>query len=173
MPCSQTLNGIAKDCLANMGGIVEVLLANQGDVTVTIADGVVTAITMASGAAFKSYKFPPETSYLSSPYVIDKTGGILHVNNELYMQFNRMETAKRVEISAMALADLVGIVKDANGKYWIIGHEEDRPLGLSAGDGNTGTARGDANRYVVTLSAITSELPPEVNASVIAGLLDD
>ena len=169
MSCPQTLNGIAKDCLANMGGIVEVLLANQADVTVTITDGVVTAITMASGATFKSYKFAPETSYLSSPYVIDKTGGVAHVNNELHMQFNRMETTKRVEMTALALGDLAVIVKDANGKYWYLGKDE--PVNASAGDGQTGTARGDANRYTITLQDESLEMPYEVDETIIPSIV--
>ena len=42
MSCIQTLSGLAKDCAANMGGIVEVMIANFADVTgVTITDGVV------------------------------------------------------------------------------------------------------------------------------------
>jgi len=54
MSCIQTLSGLAKDCAANMGGIVEVMIANFADVTgVTITDGVVSAVTMAADAKFK------------------------------------------------------------------------------------------------------------------------
>ena len=88
---------------------------------------------------------------------------------ELLLQFNRMETTKRVEMTALALGDLAVICKDANGKYWYLGYDE--PVNASAGDGQTGTARSDANRYTITLQDNSKELPLEVSSSVIEGLL--
>lgn len=170
MPCTQTLSGIAKDCSANMGGIVEVLMANFDDVTaVSLSDGVISAITMAASAKFKRYFFPKGTSNLSSNYTIDQASGAKYVTSTLLMQFNRMETAKRVEISALALADLVTIVKDANGKYWYLGKDE--PVNASAGDAQTGTNKSDANRYTITLSTDSKEMPYEVDDSIIEALI--
>ena len=80
-----------------------------------------------------------------------------------------METTKRVEMTALAIGDLAVIVKDANGKYWYLGYDE--PVNASAGDGQTGTARGDSNRYTLTLQDESLGLPYEVLASVISGLL--
>ena len=58
MSCTQTLSGLAKDCAANMGGIVEALIALFDDVTaVTLTDGVISAITMAASKKFKKYNF--------------------------------------------------------------------------------------------------------------------
>ena len=91
------------------------------------------------------------------------------MTTDLLLQFNRMETTKRVEISALAVNDLVAIVKDANGVYWYLGYDE--PVNASAGDGQTGTARGDANRYTITLQDNSKEMPMEVEASIIDGLL--
>ena len=89
--------------------------------------------------------------------------------SDLLLQFNRMETQKRVEITALALGDLVCIVKDANGKYWYLGKDE--PVNASAGDGQTGTARGDANRYTITLHDESQEMPYEVDASIVDALI--
>ena len=80
-----------------------------------------------------------------------------------------METAKRVEISALAVNDLVAIVKDANGIYWYLGYDE--PVNASAGDGQTGTARGDANRYTITLQDNSKEMPMEVDSTIVAALI--
>ena len=91
------------------------------------------------------------------------------MTTDLLLQFNRMETTKRVEMSALAVNDLVAIVKDANGIYWYLGYDE--PVNASAGDGQTGTARGDANRYTITLQDNSKEMPMEVGASIIDGLL--
>lgn len=169
MSCIQTLSGLAKDCSPSMGGIVEVYIANFGDVTAkTITDGKISAITMASGATFKSYAFPRNTGSLTSTYNV-ADGGNKYVSSDLVLQFSRMETAKRVELTALAISDLAIIVRDANSKYWYLGYDE--AVNLSAGDGQTGTARGDANRYSITLQDNSWEMPYEVDGSIIAGLL--
>ena len=71
--------------------------------------------------------------------------------------FNRMETAKRVEISALAQNDLVVIVKYANGKYWLLGKDE--AVNATAADGLTGTASADRNGYSITLQDNYLEMP--------------
>lgn len=171
MPCTQTLSGLAKDCSANMGGIVEVMIANFDDVTnVAVTDDVISTVTMASGAKFKKYSFAKNTGNLTSTYNIDAASGVKYVTSDLLLQFNRMETVKRVEITALALGDLAVIVKDANGKYWYLGKDE--PVNASAGDGQTGTARSDANRYTITLQDNSLQMPYEVSSSVIDGIVE-
>lgn len=170
MPCTQTLSGLVKDCAANMGGIVEVLIANHADVSsVAVSDGMIGTITMAQSAKFKRYNFAKNTGSLTSTYTLDPASGVKYVTTDLLLQFNRMETAKRVEITALALGDLAIIVKDANGKYWYLGKDE--PVNASAGDGQTGTARGDANRYTITLQDESQEMPYEVDSSIVEALV--
>ena len=124
---------------------------------------------MASAAKFKRYSFAKNTGSLTSNYNIDAASGVKYVTTDLLLQFNRMETAKRVEITALALGDLAIIVKDANGKYWYLGKDE--PVNASAGDGQTGTARGDANRYTITLQDESQEMPYEVDSSIVEALV--
>ena len=170
MACTQTLAGLAKDCSANRGGIVEVYIANFADVTaVTLTSGEVTAITMDAGKKFKAYSFAKNTGNLTSTYTFDSASGVKFVTSQLLLQFNRMETTKRVELTALALGDLRVIVKDANGKYFLLGYDE--PVNASAGDGQTGTARSDANRYTITLEDNSAEMPYEVSSSVISGVI--
>ena len=161
MACSQTLSGISNDCASNMGGIVEVYLANKADVSsVTLTTNKVTAISMNSTAKFKTYHFRPNTSSMSSNYQVNQENGTSYVQTDLLMVFNRMETSKRIEVTAMAQGELCAIVKDANGLYWMLGI--DNPLVLSAGDGLTGTARADRNGYSVTLQDNSLEMPVEI-----------
>ena len=170
MPCLQTLSGLAKDCAANMGGIVEALIANFADVSsLSVTDNKISTISMASSAKFKRYSFAKNTGNLTSTYNLDPASGVRYVSSELLLQFNRMETTKRVEITALALGDLAVIVKDANGKYWYLG--KDAPVNASAGDGQTGTARGDANRYTITLQDESLEMPYEVDSSIVDALV--
>ena len=153
-----------------MGGILEVLLANRDDVASVQAEtGKISGITMEASAKLKKYTFARNTGSMTSTYTIDQASGVKYVTTDLVLQFNRMETTKRVEITALSVNDLVAIVKDANGVYWYLGYDE--PVNASAGDGQTGTARGDANRYSITLQDISKEMPMEVDASIIEGLL--
>lgn len=161
MSCSQILAGIARDCAANMGGIKRVLLANRGDVSaITVTSNKVTVITMETAKKFYEYAFRPGTSSMSSNYQVSRENGVKYVQTDLLMVFNRMETAKRVEIEAMAQADLYAIVEDNNGIFWLLGY--DNPLELSAGDGLTGTSRTDRNGYSVTLQDDSKGLPMEI-----------
>lgn len=144
-----------------MGGIVEAYIANRADVSaVTLTSGKVTAITMASSAKFKTYAFARNTGSLTSNYQIDEAAGSRFVETDLVLQFNRMDTTKRLEITALAQGELAVIVKDANGSYWMLGI--DQPVKAAAGDGLTGTARADRNGYSITLREDSLEMPAEV-----------
>ena len=177
MACSQTLAGIARDCSANMGGIKTVYIANKADVTsLTVTSGVVTAITMASHGTppvtetFKEYYIRRNTGSLSSAYQVNNEAGTKFVQSTLAMTFVRLDTVKRLEITALAQAEAVAIVEDCNGKYWFLGKDE--PLEIAQDtQALTGTDRADLNGYNVTLLDNSRELPLEVDANIIAGLL--
>ena len=158
MACTQTLSGITRDCLPNVGGIAKVWLANYANVaSLTEASGAITAITMSNSEKFKLYEFARNTASLSSNYTVNAENGTSYVGTDLVMIFNRMSTSKRLEIVAMAQGELVAIVEDNNGTKWYLGH--DFPITLSAGDGLTGAARADRNGYSVTLHDEAAELP--------------
>lgn len=170
MACNQTLNGLVRDCAPSMGGIVEALAINKEYISeVTAAEGKVTAITLAEGEKMKAYYFARNTGSMTSTYTLQPDTGVRYVTTDLVLQFNRMETSKRVEITALAQNELALIVKDANGKYWLLGKDE--PVMATAGEGVSGTARSDRNGYSITLQDTSLEMPYEVDESIIAGLL--
>ena len=165
MSCVQTLAGITRDCLSNIGGIAKVWLANYANVgSLTESSGAITAISMLNSEKFKEYQFARNTASLSSNYTVNAENGTTYVESDLVMVFNRMDTSQRLEIVAMALGELVAIVEDNNGTKWYLGH--DNPLLLSAGDGLTGTARGDRNGYSVTLHDMSDEMPMPFTGTV-------
>lgn len=153
-----------------MGGIVGVLAINREYMlAVTAAESKVTDISLAEGEKMKAYYFARNTGSMTSTYALDQSTGVRYVTTDLVLQFNRMETAKRIEITALAQNELALIVKDANAKYWLLGKDE--PVMATAGDGVTGTARSDRNGYSITLQDTSHEMPYEVDESIIAGLL--
>lgn len=171
MACNQILNGLARDCQPSMGGIVEAYAINKEQIeSFTITDNVVSAVAVADGEKFKLFSFARNTGSMTSTYTSDPATGVRYVTTDLVLQFNRMETAKRVEIMALAQNELCLIVKDANGKYWLLGHDE--PVMATGAEGVTGTARGDRNGYSITLQDTSLEMPYEVDAKAIATLVD-
>ena len=161
MACAQTLSGLVHDCLPSIGGIKAVYIANASDVdTLTEASGKITGITMNASAKFHKYEFLKRTGSLSSNWQINAENGTKFVQTNLVLVFSRMETTKRVEISALAAGETVAIVEDMNGVYHYLG--KDNPLEISAGDGLTGAAPADRNAYSITLQENSADLPLEV-----------
>lgn len=158
--CSQTLAGLARDCEPCQGGIREAWIANYQDGIFTESGGQITAIN--SGVTFYHYVFKKDTGSFTSTLNVDNANGVNYVSTEINLVFSRMETLKRAEIAALSLGDLALVVKDANSKYWAFGFSE--PVNASAGSGETGVARGDANRYSITLLDNDLSYPYEVTS---------
>lgn len=170
--CNQTLAGIQLDCTNSLGGIKVVYVANYGDisgVTLDDATGMITGITMSGDAKFKAYQFRKQTGSMTSTLNIDETAGINYVSTELSLVFTKMETAKRLEMSALAKGQLAVIVKDSNDKYWYLGYDD--YVSASAGSANTGQNKGDSNNYGLTLKDESETFPYEVDADIISGLI--
>ena len=166
--CNVNIAGLCKDCDSSRGGIVEVYAANYGDLTPTISAGTITAISVATGASVYKYEFRKGTGSMTSTLTIDAANGVNYVATELVLQFSKMETRKRIEMAALAVGELVFIVKDANGKYWYLGMDE--AVTASAGAGQTGQAIGDGNFYSITLLDNANTWPYEVLASAVESL---
>lgn len=170
MSCNQILNGLARDCQPSMGGIVEAHAINKEYVAkIEETEGKISAITLEDSQKFKSFYFNRNTGSMTSTYTLDPSTGVRYVTTDLVLQFNRMETAKRIEMTALAQNELVLIVKDANGKYWLLGKDE--PVMATAGEGMTGTARGDRNGYGITLQDTSLEMPFEVDETIVSALI--
>ena len=165
MACScanQTIAGLCKDCEGSLGGIVSVYLANYKEDIFTVTSGAVSAVD--SATTFYEYQFRKNTGSMTSTLNIDPANGVNFVQTDLVMLFSRMETKKRIEMAALSVGQLAGIVKDANGKFYALGVSE--PMEASAGDGQTGTARTDGNRYSITLTDNQTSFPPLIPDSV-------
>lgn len=168
--CSQTLAGITLDCSNNKGGIKTVYIANYGDVTgVQESEGVITGITMATGATFKAYQFRKNTGSMNSTLTADETNGLNYVTTEVSLVFTKMDTAKRVEMAALSLGQLAVIVEDSNGIYWYV--TPDDYASASAGTGETGTAKSDRNAFGLTLSVENDGYPIEISEAAVKAVI--
>lgn len=154
-----TIRGLVLDaCSPNIGGIKNIWLADylenaativkaEGENTTELVDGSVTAFD--DTVVWKKYEMRKNTASMTST-LNNSTDGASYVTTELAMVFSRMEAQKRISIQALAIGQCMAAVEDSNGVMWFLG--ADAPLTATAGAGETGTAKGDANRYTLTLT---------------------
>lgn len=171
MACS-TISGITYSlCESNMGGVKSILLCNREDVAsiqtgtdASITGTCITGITMASGKTFQEFTVKKNTcSMVSTLQVGDNS---TYVSTELAIVLRRMDSAKRMAMNALILGECYAIVVDANNIAWLLGFDE--AVTCTAGTGETGTAKSDANQYTLTLTDESLEYPYEINASALA-----
>ena len=158
--CSQTLKGLPVQCDTSKGGIKEVYIASMPESGVTLTyDSAETVVTAISGCSFYKYNFKRNTGSMTSTLNVDAANGTNYVSTDLVLQFNKMETAKRIEMSALSLGELLVVCVDSNNKAWVLGIDE--PVSASAGTGQTGQAKSDGNYYQITLQANDDTYPKE------------
>ena len=163
MACSQTLSGLVNDCSTSMGGVKRIWIANYKAGAATLS-GDSTISAFSADTDWHEYYIRKNTASFTSTLNVDPANGVNYVSTELSLVFTKMDTAKRIEMAALVLADVMVVVEDANGKKWFLGY--DNPVAASAGTGETGTAKTDGNRYTLTLTDESESFPYEVSAEM-------
>lgn len=172
MSCTRTLTSILRDCDQNIGGIKKIWIAAYVENAATYSEssntdkGIITAIK--NIADYEKFEFKKNSCSMTSTLNVDSVNDINYVSTELVMQFNKMETSKRIAISSLVLADVNVIVRDSNDKYWFLGKDE--PVSASAGAAQTGQAKTDGNFYSVTLLDESFTFPLEIKKEVMSTL---
>ena len=170
MACN-TIKALSYDlCTNNLGGIKNIWLANYKENAATVESEANEVSGFADGVTWYKYPIRKGTASMTSTYNTS-TDGASYVSTELSIVFTRMETQKRVAMTSFALAEAMAVVEDSNGKYWFLG--KDAPITLTAGGGETGTAKGDRNAYTATFTDESLTFPYEVAASAGNGLPSD
>lgn len=172
MACS-TISGITYSlCESNMGGVKAIYLANREDVSAvntgtdaSITGTCITGITMASGKTFQEFTVRKNTCSMTSTLNVSDNGSS-YISTELSIVLRKMDSAKRMAMNALILGECYAIVVDANNIAWLLGFDE--AVTCTAGGGETGTAKGDANQYTLTLTDESLEYPYELSASALA-----
>lgn len=171
--CPITLTPVIRSCEANVaGGIAEVYIAERCDIDTitTIAGiGIVSAITMESGATFTTFQQKKNVANMTTTANVSEAGVVTY-QTDVNIKFNKLDAAKRLNFMALAQGDTIAIVRMVNGDYWLVG--EEFYTSLSAGSINSGTNMTDAQQYDVTLQEISSFAPKKVEMAAIATILD-
>jgi hypothetical protein len=170
------LDEILRSCEPSVGGLNKIWAIPYDSVdTVTITDGEVTAFTLV-GTASSFYCEPVEIQVNkdSSSYVeegnIDLVNGTTLFTTTLTAMIGRRDVAKRNAIMLMAAGqqDLMVILKDNNGIYWLMGDENGANL-TNVGEGS-GQAKADNSKYSLTFTAEQKEMMPALEDTVVAAL---
>lgn len=168
MPCALT-QGYTFDCKDNIGGLEAVWFINWNNVTaITEASGVVTAITKTAGKVFYKYQLVKNTASFTENIQGSIENGTVNFDQQLVIVINKTQVNMRNEILLLSQNNMMAVVKDRNGRYWLAGHYGG--LDLLSGSGTSGTTATDRNGYNLTFSGSEKELAPEVSSSIIASL---
>lgn len=151
-------------CQNNLGGIKKVWLANYVENAATVGEGDEMITAFVDSVEWYEYPIRKGTATMTSTYNTSADGAN-YVSTELALVFSKMETKKRIAMTSFALADAMAIVEDSNGIRWFLG--KDAPINLSAGGGETGTAKGDRNAYTATFTDESLTFPYELDGSVV------
>lgn len=164
MACSVTLAGITYDCTdLSVGGIKRVLVGNKSTVLghISVTNGVVTVSTSGLKTAGHVKELEFNTKDAFSNFTDVKTvnaDGTFSVVPTVQIEFPKMTPEKRAALETLSTpgAEYIVFVETAAGTYHMLGYN----YGVYAGtiDGASGAARGDKNRYQVTLTGEENEL---------------
>lgn len=170
--CYQTAS-INLACASNVGGIVKAYLV-AGEVTGITYDAQ-SAITGLTGTGnIYTYDVQKQTSSLTETFNSSLENGTLFYQQDLVLNFHKMDVQKRDQVRLMAQnRGLKAFVEDNNGTIFYLGGIDGQALAggyLSAGQGVTGVAFGDANQYSVTLSFFSQD-PASILGDTLANVV--
>lgn len=174
MSCTQTINGLARDCSASMGGLKKVYIAPfDEDLTIALTSGAISTLTQGSGAPkFKAFNFRRGQASMTKTSNIDASGS-LNIATQLVMNFKKMDAVKRVEIQALLQGEVQVIVVDNNDIAWFLGATAP-VVAVGGQNGQSGLAVTEANQYSITLQDDSPVLPyPFAEKSVYASVIDE
>jgi len=131
-----TIAGYTKGCDSSFGGIKQVAIYEKAafDWTgATIANGVISAVTMYDGYTGATYAFLKDNSNWTEAIVGDGIMTTVHWTPIITLMFRRMSVTLRNEIMELSKGDLVVFLEDYNGLTWAIGTDRGLQLAASAG----------------------------------------
>lgn len=162
MACSTSLVSLTMDCSASKGGIRKCWIGSYAENAFSFSTdettGLRAAVTGTSESIdWKEFEFKKNVNSFTSTLNIDNANGYNYVSTEISLQFTKMETSKRIAIAALAVADAVVVIEDANGELWAFG--ADSPVNATGGSAQTGASTQDGNFYQITLTDESDSYP--------------
>ena len=168
MACVLT-SGYTLDCADSVGGIKKIYITELSNkASITAASGIITAFTLSAGKKFFTYELQKETSNLVENITRNSANGTTFYEQVLQFTIRKMAASLRNEIKLLAQNNVMIIVLDRNGKYWLLG--ENNGCEMTNSTAATGTAMGDFNGYTLNFQGMEEAPCQEVSSGLIAGL---
>lgn len=161
MSCNAiNLIGATLDCGKNVGGLAAIYVTDiQNVLSVGELAGEITGLTMASGTTFKTYNFRKGNGTMTPAGTRTDAAGTIYYTTVVEVKFNKMTSALRTELTAIAEGNTLVIAKDNNGIYHLIGHSNLDTYVYGVVSGASGAAYADPNQFTLTLTSETPDLP--------------
>ena len=168
MSC-EALQTIQKNCSNNIGGIKNVWVNQQDQITtatpiVPSGSWQIATITVADPCV--PFAINRNTGNYTEETAVDLINGSTFVTQTITLMFNRRDKDKSEAINVLGSGQqyLAVFIQDANDKYWYFENVQ-----LTATGEGSGTARADGSKYSITLLAEAEHLAYEVLSTVITG----
>lgn len=175
--CNAISNGLSKSCDNNSGGVNKIYITDFENVTAITTDAAgggqtgdwIDSVTMSD--QFYEIQTNKNVCNFTESVAIDLNNGTTFFNQVVTVVLSRRETTKRdfIEKLVAGQKQLMLIVLDSNGNYWLFGQVEGSYV--SAIEGGSGTAKADANGYTVTFTSMEADQAYQVDPTIIAGLI--
>lgn len=169
MACVLT-QGREIDCRDSVGGVAEIYITELSNkLALTASSGTITAHTLSSGKKYWTYKLEKENAEFTEVEQASVENGTLFYETTLTFTIPKMSASFRNELNLLAQNRLMIIIKDNNGKYWLMGQTNGADK-VGTNEAKSGKAFGDRNGY--TLSFMAKEPSPmnEVTSSLLSTL---
>lgn len=164
--------GFTLDCRDSIGGVDEVWIGEQDALNATtfaVSSGAVTVMAMTGGKKFYNYKLRRNTSEAKADNAGDVANGSGYIMQQVQIQLDRFDVAKRNEIRILAKKPLMFIVKDKNGLLSLYGAYNG--LDLSEGTAGTGKEANSLNGFNLTFTGEENDYPYGIAQAIVDTLV--
>jgi hypothetical protein len=160
---------LVMDCKDSMGGIQELYVSIRSLVTnisINPSANTVDDFTFTGGAGFYVYKLRDEAGGLQQTSQGEEASGTHFFERALTFNVDALTTIKRNELQALLKSYSIIVVKDNNGRFWLVGDTRGMRDAIGSEVG-TGTAKTDLNGFTINLVDHVKWLAYEVEANAV------
>jgi len=169
-------SGFTLGCRDNTGGIKNIYILS-GSVDTVVGSGATGLITEITGSGtFYKFELTRQTGDLTETINGSTENGTVFFDQTVNATFHKMQSATRNQVRLLSKNVAIKMIVETNngstdgvGTFFYLG--EENGLSLNAGQGQSGTAFGDANAYVMTFNGQEPEPASEVSGSDLEAIL--
>lgn len=159
------------DCRDNSAGVNTIYISNWSNVTSYDLDNdeIVTGITMSGSTKFYEFKPNKNSGQFTQTVTVSAENGTVGTEQTITLITSKNEYEKRNLIKLLAQSEMIAIVLDRNGKYFLVG--ADFGLTLTNTGYDSGKLITDANAWTLTLVGTEKYPAYELSASVVSNVI--